>query len=60
MRLFLRRARPQVGLVLEIEIWPAMLIEATRIGVPMMMVNGNLLERSMGNMRWPNQRFINH
>jgi 3-deoxy-D-manno-octulosonic-acid transferase len=50
MRLFLWRARPQLGLVLEIEIWPAMMIEATRAGVPMMMVNGNLLERSMGTL----------
>lgn len=58
MRLFLWRARPQLGLVLEIEIWPAMMIEATRAGVPMMMVNGNLLERSMGNMRWPRRHLL--
>ena len=48
VRLFLWRARPRLGLVCEIEIWPAMLIEAARAGVPMVMVNGNLLDRSIG------------
>lgn len=51
VRLFLARARPQLGMVLEIEIWPAMMIEATRAGVPMVMANGNLLARSMGTGR---------
>jgi len=45
VRLFLRRSEPKLGLVCEIEIWPAMLIEARRAGVPMGMVNGNLLEQ---------------
>lgn len=48
VRLFLARARPRLGIVMEIEIWPAMLIEAARAGVPMMMANGNLLEQSFG------------
>lgn len=47
VRLFLWRAKPRLGLVLEIEIWPAMMIEATRAGVPMVMANGNLLDRSI-------------
>jgi 3-deoxy-D-manno-octulosonic-acid transferase len=47
VRLFLARARPRLGIVMEIEIWPAMLIEADRAGVPMVMANGNLLERSI-------------
>ncbi|MDJ1018244.1 MAG: glycosyltransferase N-terminal domain-containing protein [Paracoccaceae bacterium] len=51
VRLFLRRSRPVMGVVLEVEIWPAMLIEARRAGVPMVMANGNLLEKSMGGMR---------
>jgi 3-deoxy-D-manno-octulosonic-acid transferase len=58
VRLFLRRARPRLGLVLEIEIWPAMMIEATRAGVPMVMANGNLLERSIGGMRWPRRHLL--
>jgi 3-deoxy-D-manno-octulosonic-acid transferase len=48
VRLFLARARPRLGVVCEIEIWPAMLCEAARAGVPMVMANGNLLERSIG------------
>lgn len=51
VRLFLWRAKPRLGLVCEIEIWPAMLMEAARAGVPMVMVNGNLLDRSIGDLR---------
>ena len=47
VRLFLRRAQPRLGIVLEIEIWPAMLHEAHLAGVPMVMANGNLLQRSL-------------
>jgi 3-deoxy-D-manno-octulosonic-acid transferase len=48
VRLFLARARPAALVVLEIEIWPAMLVETARRGVPVIMANGNLLERSIG------------
>jgi len=58
VRLFLRRARPVMGIVLEIEIWPAMLLEARRAGVPMVMANGNLLERSMGGMKGPRKHLM--
>ena len=47
VKVFLRRARPRCGIVLEIEVWPAMLLEADKLGVPMYLANGNLLERSM-------------
>ncbi len=47
VRRFLRRAKPLLGIVLEIEIWPAMLREAHLAGVPMVMANGNLLDRSL-------------
>ena len=47
VQLFLRRAEPACGIVLEIEIWPAMLIEADRLGVPMYLANGNLVAKSM-------------
>ena len=49
VRLFLARAKPVVGIVMEIEIWPAMLFEARRQGIPMIMANGNLLQESMHN-----------
>jgi len=54
--IFLWRARPLAGIVLEIEIWPAMLMEASRAKVPMFLANGNLLEESvarMGGVRRP-------
>ena len=47
VNLFLRRAKPACGIILEKEIWPAMLMQADKLGVPMYLANGNLLERSM-------------
>jgi 3-deoxy-D-manno-octulosonic-acid transferase len=47
VQLFLRRTKPAFGIVLEIEIWPAMLIEADRLSIPMFMANGNLLMNRM-------------
>lgn len=48
VRLLLFRARPVALVILEVELWPAMLIETARRRVPIVMANGNLLERSMG------------
>ncbi len=47
VRLFLKRNKVALGIVLEIEIWPAMLLEARRAHVPMIMANGNMLKPSM-------------
>ena len=47
VQLFLRRAKPAFGIVLEIEIWPSMLIEADRLSIPMFMASGNLLPNRM-------------
>lgn len=58
VRLFLARAQPRIGVVMEIEIWPAMLFGARRARVPMVMANGNLLERSMGGMRGPRRHLM--
>ena len=43
VRLFLLRARPSCGIVLEIETWPAMLVEADKLKLPMYLANGNLV-----------------
>ncbi len=51
VRLFLRRARPAMLIVLEVEIWPAMLIESARAGVPLVLANGNLVQRVPGQRR---------
>jgi len=45
--LFLKRARPAVGIVVESELWPGYLLTAWLLGVPMVQVNGNLLDRSI-------------
>ena len=58
VRLFLRRAKPALGVVMEIEIWPAMLIEARRADVPMVLANGNLLQNSIGGMRGPRRHLM--
>ena len=47
VKVFLRRARPRCGIILEIEVWPAMLLEADKLRIPMYLANGNLQERSM-------------
>lgn len=47
VRLFIARARPRALLVAEIELWPAMLRECARAGIPRVMVNGNLLPESL-------------
>ena len=44
---FFRRTRPRIGLVLEIEIWPQMVMAAERAGVPLFMCNAQYPIRSM-------------
>ena len=51
VQIFLFRFKPAALIVMEIEIWPAMLIETSRKGLPIVMANGNLLERSIGKNR---------
>ncbi len=45
LALFYRRHRPKIGLVVEAELWPAMLREAARLDLPMFQINGNYTER---------------
>jgi len=45
--LFLVRLRPTCGLVVESEFWPGQLLLARRLGIPMVQVNGNLLNRTI-------------
>lgn len=46
VRRFLRHFSPAVGVLLETEIWPNVLAEAERAGVPMFLANARLSERS--------------
>lgn len=45
-RRFLRHFRPSVGVLMETELWPSLMREAERLGVPMVMANARLSERS--------------
>ena len=44
---FLRHFRPRIGLILETELWPNLLFGCRGHGVPALIVNGRLSERSL-------------
>lgn len=47
VRRFLRRWRPAAGVLMETEIWPNLLHEARAAGVPMVLANARLSEKSL-------------
>ena len=47
MRRFLRLHRPQVGVLMETEVWPNLQHEARCAGVPMVLANARLSEKSL-------------
>ena len=46
VRRFVRRHRPALGVLMETEVWPNLLHETRRAGVPMVLANARLSERS--------------
>ncbi|HEX6018989.1 MAG TPA: 3-deoxy-D-manno-octulosonic acid transferase, partial [Burkholderiaceae bacterium] len=46
VRRFLRRQRPAIGVLMETEVWPNLIHQAARLGVPMVLANARLSERS--------------
>jgi 3-deoxy-D-manno-octulosonic-acid transferase len=57
LRRFLLHWRPDAALIAESELWPNMLIELRRAGLPLAMINGRISERSFN--RWQRApRFI--
>jgi 3-deoxy-D-manno-octulosonic-acid transferase len=48
VRRFVSHYKPQMGIVLETEIWPRLFEEAARAGIPVMLANGRLSEKSAG------------
>lgn len=48
---FLKQTRPSLGLLMETELWPELLLQAERLGVPVALINGRLSERSARQMR---------
>jgi 3-deoxy-D-manno-octulosonic-acid transferase len=51
VRRFLQRHRPAVGVLMETEIWPNLLLATREAGVPMVLANARLSERSMAKGR---------
>lgn len=47
VRRFLDRARPALAIIVETEIWLNLYVECARRGIPLMMVNARLSERSL-------------
>lgn len=45
---FLRETRPALGVVMETEVWPNLLAAAQAIGVPVVLANARLSEKSLG------------
>ncbi len=46
-RRFLAHFKPAVGVLMETEVWPGLLHEAHQLGIPMLLANGRLSERSL-------------
>jgi 3-deoxy-D-manno-octulosonic-acid transferase len=51
-RRVLDRIRPDVVVLLELEIWPNFLLSTSRRGIPVFLVNGRITERSVRGYRW--------
>ena len=52
-RRFLANFRPRIGLIMETEIWPNLLASCREFGVPVILANGRMSERSArGYCRW--------
>ena len=49
---FLEHFRPELGILLETEIWPRLLEEAARRGIPVVLANARLSERSARRYGW--------
>jgi 3-deoxy-D-manno-octulosonic-acid transferase len=47
VRRFLRKHRPDVGVLMETEVWPVLQHESARAGVPMVLANARLSEKSL-------------
>lgn len=50
-RSFLRSTRPSVAALMETEIWPNLLFELERAGVPAVILNGRISDRAFGRYR---------
>ena len=50
---FVRHFRPRIGLLMETEVWPNLVLQSTRAGVPLALVNARLSDKSLRSvLRW--------
>ena len=50
---FLRHFRPRIGLLMETEVWPNLVLHSARAGVPLALVNARLSDKSLRSaLRW--------
>jgi 3-deoxy-D-manno-octulosonic-acid transferase len=52
VRNFMRRVRPRLAVIVETEIWPNLYFACRKRGIPLMIVNARLSERSLHGYRW--------
>lgn len=57
VRRFLDAVQPQLGIVLETELWPNLYAECARRGVPLVLASARLSQRSVQRYRWLNRVF---
>ncbi len=51
---FLRHFRPRIGLLMETEVWPNLVRMSAQAGVPLVLVNARMSEKSLRSaLRWP-------
>lgn len=49
---FLRHFQPRIGIILETELWPNLIAECSRRGIPVLLANARLSERSARRYAW--------
>ncbi|MCX7115918.1 MAG: lipid IV(A) 3-deoxy-D-manno-octulosonic acid transferase [Gammaproteobacteria bacterium] len=52
MRRFLRHYRPRVGVLMETELWPHLILTSKEAGVPLLLINGRLSQQSYQGYCW--------
>jgi 3-deoxy-D-manno-octulosonic-acid transferase len=60
VRSFLRAAKPRMLVLIETEIWPNLLREAERAGIPVLLVNGRISERHFERYKKVSSLFHRH
>ena len=51
---FLRHFKPRVGVLIETEVWPNLVLQSQTLGVPLVLANARMSEKSTRKaMRWP-------